>query len=106
MDSKLLPLFLFGSLLLGGCSVRLPVGEAVTVLISDDEAAALDAQAKPSMQSEWFQISATLARDAVQKITRWELYTHVRVEDCHTGDVVGIASGVGIDGTDNDFRLM
>lgn len=105
MDSKLLPLFLLWTLLLGGCSVRLPVSEAVAVPVSDDEAAALDAQARPSTPGEWFQVSATLARDAVQKITRWELYTHMRVEDCRTGDLVGIASSVGIDGTNGDFEL-
>ena len=30
----------------------------------------------------------------------------MRVEDCDTGDVVGIASSVGIDSTDDDFGLM
>lgn len=104
MNSKLIPLFLLWSLLLGGCSVRLPVSEAVAVPVSDNEAAALDAQARPSTSGKWFQVSATVARDAVQKIARWELYTHMRVEDCRTGDLVGIASSVGIEGTDGDFK--
>lgn len=105
MKSKLVPLFLLWSLLLGGCSVRLPVSEAIAIPVSDAEAAALDAQARPSTPGKWFQVSATLARDAVQKIARWELYTHIRVEDCRTGDLVGIASSVGIEGTDGDFEL-
>ena len=85
--------------------MRLPVSEAIAIPVSDDEAAALDAQARPSTPGKWFQVSATLARDAVQKIARWELYTHIRVEDCRTGDLVGIASSVGIEGTDGDFEL-
>lgn len=105
MKSKLVPLFLLWSLLLGGCSVRLPVSEAAAVPVLENEAAALDAQARPSKPGKWFQVSATLARDAVQKIARWELYTHMRVEDCRTGDLVGIASSVGIEGTNGDFEL-
>ena len=105
MKSKLVPVFLSWLLLLGGCSVRLLVSEAVAVPVSENEVAALDAQARPSTPGKWFQVSATLARDAVQKIARWELYTHMRVEDCRTGDLVGIASSVGIEGTDGDFEL-
>jgi|TARA_Y100000114_G_scaffold59026_1_gene54015 hypothetical protein len=93
------------SLLLGSCIVRLPVSEAVAVPVSENEAATLDAQARPSMPGKWFKVSAALARDVVQKISRWELYTHMRVEDCRTGDLVGIASSVGIEGADGDFEL-
>ena len=103
MKAKLVLFFLLPSLLLGGCSVRLPISEAVAVPVSDNEAAALDAQARPSTPGKWFRVRATLTRDAVQKIARWELYTHMRVEDCRTGDLVGIASSVGIEGTDGDF---
>ncbi len=104
MKSKLALPFLLPSLLLGGCSVRLPISEAVAVPVSDNEAAALGAQEWPSTPGKWFQVRATLARDAVQKIARGELYTHMRVEDCRTGDLVGIASSVGFEGTGGDFE--
>jgi hypothetical protein len=103
--SKLVQFFLLTSLLLGGCSVRVPIREAVAVPVSGDEAGALDEQMKPSTPGKWLQVRATLARDAVQKIARWELYTHMRVEDCRTGDLIGIAASVGIEGTGGDFEL-
>jgi len=104
MTAKLVPLFLLPSLLLGGCSVRLPISEAVAIPVSDSEAATLNEETRPSTPGNWFQVRATLARDTVQKIARWELYTDMRVEDCRTGDLVGIASSVGIEGTGGDFE--
>ena len=106
MRPKLVPLFLLPSLLLGGCYVRLPISEAVAVPVSDSEAATLNSQEAPSTPGKWFQVRATLTRDAVRKIARWELYTHMAVEDCSTGDLVGIASSVGIEGTGGDFERI
>jgi hypothetical protein len=103
MKSKLVPLFVLPSLLLGGCYVRLPISEAVAVPVSDKEAATLNKQEAPSTPGKWFRVRATLTRDAVRKIARWEPYTHMMVEDCRTGDLVGIASSVGIEGTGGDF---
>jgi hypothetical protein len=106
MRSKLLPLFVVPSLLLGGCYVRLPISRAVAVAVSANEAAALNKRAAPSTPGEWFQVRVTITREAVRKIARWELYTHMKVEDCHTGDLVDVASSVGIEGTDGDFERM
>ena len=102
----LVPLFLLPSLLLSGCSVRLPISEAVAVQVSDNEAVTLNKEARPSTPGKWFQVRATLTRDAVRKIARWELYTSIMVEDCRTGGLVGIASSVGIEGTGGDFERI
>jgi len=106
MKSKLVLLFLLPSLVLGGCQVRLPISEAVAVPVSADEAAALDEQTRPSTPGKWLQVRATLTRDAVHKIARWELYTHMVVEDCRSGDLVGIASSASIEGTGGDFERI
>jgi hypothetical protein len=107
MKWKPVPLFVLPSLLLGGCYVKLPIAEAVAAPVTDNEAAALDEQGhRPPMVGKWFQVRLTVPRDAIRKIARWEIYTHIRVEDCRTGDLVGIASSVGIEGTDGDFDRM
>jgi hypothetical protein len=105
MKSKLVPLVLL-PLVLGGCHVRVPISEAVAVPVSADEAAALDEQMRPSTPGKWFQVRATLTRDAVHKIARWELYAHMVVEDCRSGDLVSIVSSVGIEGADGDFERI
>jgi hypothetical protein len=86
--------------------VRLPISQAVAIAVSANEAAALNKRAAPSTPDESFQVRATIIRDAFRKIARWELYTHMMVEDCHTGNLVGVASSVGIEGTDGDFDRM
>ena len=107
MKAWLVPLAVLPSLLLGGCYVKLPIGDAVAVPVLDQDSARLDEQgARPSTPGRWFHVRATLSRDAVYKIARWELYTNMRVEDCRTGNLVGIVSSVGIQGTEGDFELI
>ena len=102
---NLVPLSMLPLPLPGGCYVRLPISEAVAVPAQDNEVAILNEQGeRPSTAGKWFKVRATLTRDTVRKIVRWELYTHMEVEDCRTGDVVGGASSIGIEGTEGDFQ--
>ena len=107
MKWKLVPLVVLPSLLLGGCYVRVPIADAVATPVTEKEAAALGGQGeRPPIAGKWFQVRLTIPRNAVRKIARWQIYTHIRVEDCRTGDLVGIVSSVGIEGTDGDFERM
>lgn len=104
MHAKPALLLLFLWLPISGCTVRIPVSEAIAVPIADNESTVLDQQHPHTTAGKWWQVRATLSRDVVRKIVRWELYTHLRVEDCRSGKLVAIASSVGIEGTDGDFK--
>jgi hypothetical protein len=92
------------SLLLGGCYVRLPVSHAVAVPVPRKEAAELDKREARDVPGRWFRVDVTISRETLRKTIQWELYTHILVEDCRTGGLVGIASSVGIEGTEGNFE--
>ena len=101
------PLVTLLLLLLSGCYVRLPVSEAVAEPLAPAKVKALaELGERPSTAGEWFEVRVLLPRESVRKIARWELYTHMLVENCRTGDVVGIASSTQIEGTDGNFRAI
>jgi hypothetical protein len=94
------------ALFLGACTVRLPIIEATATPLTAAEVQHLNEVGEgASVPGTWFRVTAILPRSAVRKITRWELYTHLYVEDCRTGDVRAVVSSATV-GSEGDFERV
>jgi len=100
---------IFGSaaFLLGSCSVRLQIVSAIAEPLSEYEVAHLNKVGQgASLPGTWFLVAVIVPRGAVQKIARWELYTHVPIDDCRTGESVSMVSPAQLEGTDGSFESV
>jgi len=104
MRGKSVVIIALAALLIAGCSVRLPVTQATAEPLSNAEVSRLSD--RPSVPGDWYDVKAVLPRASVGKIARWELYTHIIVEDCRTGDTVGVVPSAQVEGMDGDFRRL
>jgi hypothetical protein len=83
------------------------MNEATADRLSDKDVQRLNESGRDaSVPGTWFRISAVLPRASVRKIARWELYTHIHVEGCRTGQLVAIVSSAKVEGTDGDFHRV
>lgn len=96
------------SFALSACSVRLSLGEAVADRLTQFEVEQLEESGQgASVPGTWFKISATLPRRSLAKIARWQLYPHMRLEDCENGETIGIVTAPQVAGTkaDSFYRI-
>ena len=81
------------ALLLGGCYVRLPISNAEAEPIADNVAKVMPQRlARPPGQGHWYDVRIFLPRQTMSRIVRWEIYTHIYVEGCRTGELIGIGA--------------
>lgn len=96
-----------GALLLAGCSVRLETERAVAEPLAEAETRRLvEAEGAPSAAGTWYRVSAVLPRSSVRRIVRWELYTHLVVERCDSGERLTAVTPARIGGANGDFRAI
>jgi hypothetical protein len=109
MPVRLVPLSVIGfaELLLQSCSVELQIDSAMGRPLTRYEVDHLNKIGKgASGPGSWFLVGVNVPRSTAEKIVRWELYTHILIEDCRTGERVSIAPAVGVGDGGDSFDVI
>jgi hypothetical protein len=89
------------------CTVRLDIDSAVAEPLTPTEVHHLnEIGERATGPGSWFAVDVTVPRRAIERIARWELYTHIRIDDCRTGKNVSIVSPASVEQTDGSFERV